>query len=74
MVCCSQVVDALSGVDIVERFYGFDLNNQALVNEQISNIVTDHSIAIKNINRMLLNNLQPNFSELKHQGVLVDFL
>lgn len=54
---------------------GLQFNNNPPLNNQIRvKIAKDCAIFVKNLNRKLLADIQPGFTQSVRQGILVDFL
>src|SRR6266540_1911568 len=69
-----EIVDALSGVNIVESSHGLELDQHDTLHQDVREEVADDFAVIKNLNGVLLDEGKSRFAELQGHCVLVQLL
>ena len=59
VVGCSEIIDALCNMHLIDPFDCFDLDDQTLVYKKVCNIFPNDLSSVKNIHRVLLGNMEP---------------
>lgn len=74
VIGCSQVVDALGNMYLLNPFDCLDLDNQPLIYKEVCDILSNNFSSIQNIHRVLLCYMETRFTKLEYKGILVDLL
>ena len=67
-----QIIHALRDVDAVEGSHCFQFDDDAVINQEIGGVLTNHNAIVSNNNRMLLRNFQAILPKFVRQAIFID--
>src|SRR5438046_1102745 len=72
--CRSEVIQDLGAVKPKGAFTGFELHNDALVDQEVDGVLTDHLALVANGRRRLLPDFEPSLREFHDHRMFINLL